>query len=65
MNNKFIELEMGGGGKKSEELIGNMRKILNVKGNWKNIKDDGAVFDLGKNKLVFTTDAFIVSPLFF
>ncbi|MDO9231519.1 MAG: hydrogenase expression/formation protein HypE [bacterium] len=73
--NKIIELEMGGGGKKSEELIGNIRKILNVRGKWKNTKDDGAVFDLsrdakfcvstGGNKLVFTTDAFIVDPLFF
>lgn len=64
-NNKIIELEMGGGGKKSEELIGNIRKILSVKGKWKNTQDDGAVFDLGKEKLVFTTDAFIVDPLFF
>ncbi|MFZ2881680.1 MAG: hydrogenase expression/formation protein HypE, partial [Candidatus Moraniibacteriota bacterium] len=65
MKNKIIELEMGGGGKKSEELIGNIRSILNVKGKWKNTADDGAVFDLGKEKLVFTTDAFIVDPLFF
>lgn len=63
--NKIIELEMGGGGKKSEELIGNIRKILSVKGKWKNTADDSAVFDLGKEKLVFTTDAFIVDPLFF
>ncbi len=75
MKNKIIELEMGGGGKKSEELIGNIRKILSVKGKWKNTKDDGAIYDLGRdakfcvstgcNKLVFTTDAFIVDPLFF
>lgn len=74
---KIIELEMGGGGKKSEELIGSIRKILSVKGKWKNTKDDGAVFDLqtlrvgntrplgSGEKLVFTTDAFIVDPLFF
>ena len=70
---------MGAGGQKSEELIKNIRKVLNVKGKWKNTKDDGAVFEL-KNlwtsnvhnghlmsipKLVFTTDAFIVDPLFF
>lgn len=64
-DNKIIELEMGGGGKKSEELIGSIRKILSVRGKWKNMADDGAVFDLGKEKLVFTTDAFIVDPLFF
>ena len=64
-DNKKIELEMGGGGKKSEELIKVIRKILGVPGKWKNIQDDGAVFNLGKEKLVFTTDAFIVDPLFF
>lgn len=73
-NNKIIELEMGGGGKKSEELIGNIRNILNVKGKWKNTKDDGAVYLIPNpspykgewsNKLVFTTDAFIVDPLIF
>ncbi|HRY82633.1 MAG TPA: hydrogenase expression/formation protein HypE [Candidatus Moranbacteria bacterium] len=73
--NKTIELEMGAGGKKSEELISNIRKVLSVKGKWKNTKDDGAVFDLGRdaincvstkqNNLVFTTDAFIIDPLFF
>jgi hydrogenase expression/formation protein HypE len=75
MKNNFIELEQGAGGKKSEELILKIRKILNYKGAWKNTGDDGAVFDLSRdekfcistkwNKLVFTTDAFIVDPLFF
>ena len=72
--NKKIELEMGGGGKKSEELIENIRKILSVKGKWKNIQDDGATYLIpnpspskgeGSTRLVFTTDAFIVDPLFF
>jgi len=73
-NNKIIELEMGGGGKKSEELVGNIRNILKGQGKWENTKDDGAVYLIpnpspykgeGGNKLVFTTDAFIVDPLFF
>lgn len=63
--NKTIELEAGAGGKKSEELITKIRTILNYKGKWKNVEDDGAVFDLGNKKLVFTTDAFIVNPIFF
>lgn len=66
---KTIELEAGAGGKKSEELIGKIRKILNYKGAWKNTGDDGAVFDLNRvqtsGKLVFTTDAFIVNPIIF
>lgn len=62
---KTIELEEGAGGKKSEELIGEIRKILNFKKKWKNVSDDGAVYDLGKEKLVFTSDGFIVDPIFF
>ncbi len=64
---KTIELEAGAGGKKSEELIAKIRKILNYKGKWKNIEDDGAIFNWQKSvqNLVFTSDAFIVSPIFF
>ncbi|MDQ1284354.1 MAG: Hydrogenase expression/formation protein HypE [Patescibacteria group bacterium] len=76
MKNNFIELEHGAGGKKSEELIGKIRRILSYKGAWKNTGDDGAVLDLNRrgsinrtptkyDRLVFTTDAFIIDPLFF
>ncbi len=81
-NNKTIELDAGGGGYKSWELLKDIRGILKYKGKWKNCEDDAAVFDLNPNletkspsalgdlvskceKLVFTTDAFIVDPLFF
>jgi len=63
--NKFISLEHGGGGKKSWELIKNFRQILNFSGSWKNIEDDGAVFNLGSKKIVMTTDSFIIDPIFF
>lgn len=77
--NETIELEMGGGGEKSSRLISQIRKNFAVKSKWKNIEDDGAVFELGQcgtsnvhnghlmsaDKLVFTTDAFIVDPIFF
>lgn len=76
MKNSLIELEQGAGGKKSEELISKIRKILGYKGKWTNTGDDGAVLDLNRrgsinrtptkhDRLVFTTDAFIVDPLFF
>ncbi len=74
LKNKLIELEQGGGGMKSNELINKIRKNFRSGGRWKNITDDAAVFDLfsifssskeRRNKLVFTTDAFIVDPLFF
>ncbi|MFA5994218.1 MAG: hydrogenase expression/formation protein HypE [Parcubacteria group bacterium] len=61
----IIELEMGGGGEKSSQLIAQIRKNFTVKSKWKNSADDGASFALGKEQLVFTTDAFIVDPLFF
>jgi len=76
--NKNITLEHGGGGKKSAEIISEIRKNFTVKSKWKNTGDDGAVFVLGVNsrdakscvstgadKLVFTTDAFIVDPIIF
>lgn len=65
ITNNLIELEAGAGGQKSNELIGQIRNWLTVKHKWKNIDDDGAVFDLGNKKLIFTTDAFIVDPIFF
>jgi len=62
---KYISLDQGGGGKASWELVEELRKILKFKGSWKNISDDGAVFNWGREKLVFTTDSFIIEPIFF
>jgi hydrogenase expression/formation protein HypE len=64
-NMETIELDHGGGGFKSSELIGEVRKILTDTGKWKNCGDDAASFNLGNQKLLFTTDAFIVDPVFF
>jgi len=61
----MIELEHGGGGFKNNELIHELRQIINLKTNWTNTEDDAAVYDLGNQKLVFTTDAFIIDPVFF
>ncbi len=65
--NNNIELDHGGGGFKSWELLNEVRGILKYKGKWKNCEDDAAIFQLGSSmsKLVFTTDAFIVDPIFF
>jgi len=72
-NNEVIEIAHGGGGKKTSELIQEIRQILNWTGKWKNCEDDAAVFNLPPgsrsprlgNNLLFTTDAFIVDPIFF
>lgn len=61
----MIELEHGGGGFKNNELIKQLRQIINLKTEWTNTEDDAAIYDLGDKKLVFTTDAFIVDPIFF
>ena len=45
--NELIQLDHGGGGKKSWELIQSFREILKLKGKWKNTDDDGAILDLG------------------
>ncbi len=63
--NSSIPLELGSGGKASWEFFKDLRKILRFTGRWKNTGDDAAVFNLGKQKLAFTTDAFIIDPLFF
>ena len=63
--NNTIKIEEGGGGASSEELISQIRNILNAKNSWSNCNDDAAVFSLGKEKIVFTTDAYIVDPIFF
>lgn len=70
-----ITIEMGAGGEKSNELISQIRKNFKASGKWKNTADDAAVYDLDTNainrastrhkNLVFTTDAFIIDPLFF
>jgi len=61
----MIELEHGGGGFKNNELIRQLREIINLKTDWSNTEDDAAIYDLGDQKLVFTTDAFIIDPIFF
>lgn len=62
---KSIELEAGAGGQKSSMLINAIRKNFKLKSAWKNLEDDGAVLSLEKENLVFTTDAFIIDPIFF
>lgn len=60
-----IELDHGGGGYKSVEIISEIRKILPGTGKWEHCADDAASYDLKGAKLLFTTDAFIIDPIFF
>ena len=60
--NMKIEMSYGSGGKQTSNLINNIflkhfnNKILNK-------LEDAAVFQL-KGKIAFTTDSFVVTPLF-
>ena len=60
-----ISLDVGSGGHASWEFFKDLRKILKYTGKWTNTGDDAAVYNLGAKKLVMTTDAFIIDPIFF
>ncbi len=64
MKGEHISLAHGSGGKEMTDLITSYR--LSYRGNWKNYDNDAATLDIGGGQLlVFTTDSFIVSPIFF
>ncbi len=58
-----VRLSEGSGGKEMQALISEFRRRL-PKGKWKNVLDDSASIDFS-GKLVFTTDSYVVTPLFF
>jgi len=64
---KIISLSHGSGGKEMNELISSFN--FKARGKWKNCDDDSATIDINENNtnkhLVFTTDSFVVDPLFF
>lgn len=63
MNNK-ITLSHGAGGIMSRKLLDEI--ILPAFGNSKlNFLHDGAILNLQKNNLAFTTDSYVIKPLFF
>ncbi|MFH1239406.1 MAG: hydrogenase expression/formation protein HypE [bacterium] len=63
MDNKLITLAHGNGGRLMHELIGRLchkfsNKILDE-------KTDAAEFSINKTRLAFSTDSYVVKPLFF
>ena len=60
-----IKLSEGSGGKEMQALVDTMRKCFFQSEKWAHSNDDGATFSLGKEHLVFTTDAYVVTPIFF
>ena len=59
-----IQLAHGGGGKLMHDLIENMF-VPAFKNSLLSERHDGAVFSVGGSRLAFTTDSYVVKPLFF
>ncbi len=57
-------LEHGSGGLLSNELIANIF-LPNFRNSWLERMEDSAVLFIGDRKLCFTTDSYVVSPVFF
>lgn len=61
---RVILMDHGGGGQRSDLLI--RERILPLVGNpLLNRLGDGAVFDIDRTRLAFSTDAYVVDPIFF
>jgi hydrogenase expression/formation protein HypE len=63
MNNKTITLNHGSGGKASQDLIRNV--FINSFGNPSAVLSDSAILNISSQKLAFTTDSFVIDPVFF
>ncbi|MFA6089404.1 MAG: AIR synthase related protein, partial [Candidatus Woesearchaeota archaeon] len=60
MTKEVVKLSEGSGGEEMDNLIKQLSKDF-FRGNWKNCDKDGATFE----DLVFTTDSYVVTPIFF
>lgn len=63
MQSKLVDLSHGTGGDKSNELIQMIKKNFDNK--ILNKMDDAGVFSIGNTKIAFSTDSFVVDPIFF
>ncbi len=59
-----IRLAHGGGGKLTNNLIENVFKPI-FSNEYLDKLHDGAILDIGKLRLAFSTDSYVISPLFF
>jgi len=58
-----ISLSQGGGGLDSKQLVDSIVKIL--ENPVLNAQDDAGIVSVGSGKIAFTTDGFVVKPIFF
>lgn len=64
-NMHTIKLSEGSGGKEMQNLIDSMRSRFPTSSEWQNTADDGATYKIGDSHLVFTSDSYVVTPIFF
>lgn len=60
-----IRLSEGSGGREMQALIATLRSRFPQSPEWQHGSDDGATFRIGEGHLVFTTDSYVVTPIFF
>jgi len=61
----IITLSEGSGGKEMQSLIQSFQTHFSHETKWTGSDDDGAVYALENQNLVFTTDSYVVTPIFF
>ena len=59
-----VKLSEGSGGKEMHLLIAQLQTLLH-QGKWQNTSDDAASFHFEGKHLLFTTDSYVITPLFF
>ncbi|WP_396276448.1 hypothetical protein [Haloimpatiens lingqiaonensis] len=64
MGENYIQLIHGEGGKHTQELIGDVF-YKNFNNDILLENDDSAIINLPSKKIAFTTDSFVVNPIFF
>lgn len=64
-NMNTIKLSEGSGGKEMQSLIDTVRERFPKTTAWNNLTDDAATFSIGKEHIVFTSDSYVVTPVFF
>lgn len=64
-NMHTIKLSEGSGGKEMQNLIDDVRKRFPPVTTWQNTTDDGATTMVGDKRIVFTSDSYVVTPIFF
>lgn len=61
----MIRLSEGSGGKEMQELVRRLTSFFHKDRRWSHTDNDSAVWKAGDSNLLFTTDSFVIDPVFF